>query len=252
MFNYDDLFQLLENNSRRWVKDWWEKYMKNVIEFRGVSIPQIKKCLKIWRDQNSLNQLPFNKQTEIIFPLFEAHYAEDKLAAVIYIQEYLINNTDWRAMLTRYSEVFGKKLIYDWNVNDWFCVRVLSPTAKLCGKECAEEIASWVNDVYLWKARSSLVGLIGLTKDKNYQDLICNTASVLIQREERFAKTAVGWVLREMSKNNLPAVKIFIKNNLEYYSKESLDNTIKYFEKPEKENIVAMFKKTNKPGKINE
>jgi 3-methyladenine DNA glycosylase AlkD len=51
---------------------------------------------------------------------------------------------------------------------------------------------------------------------------------VLIRREERFAKTAVGWVLRDLSKHDSAVVKDFVDQNLRYFSAESLRNALKY------------------------
>ena len=91
-------------------------------------------------------------------------------------------------MLQQYEKIFDEKLIYDWNICDWFCVRVLKNTIELHGQKAALEISKWNNSVYLWKARASVVAFIGLTKETQYLELIFANCKILLQREERFAK----------------------------------------------------------------
>lgn len=41
----------LNNLSSQKKKLWWEKYMKHVIQFRGVGIPEIRKMQKTWTNE---------------------------------------------------------------------------------------------------------------------------------------------------------------------------------------------------------
>ena len=45
------------------------------------------------------------------------------------------------------------------------------------------------------------------------------SCSKLIRREERFAKTAVGWILRELSKTDKKAVVAFIEKYAQIFFK---------------------------------
>jgi 3-methyladenine DNA glycosylase AlkD len=56
----------------------------------------------------------------------------------------------------------------------------------------------------------------------------------VIRRPERFAKTAVGWILREVSRNDPSFVRRVVTENIEHFSVESLNNAIKTFDKEEK------------------
>jgi 3-methyladenine DNA glycosylase AlkD len=60
----------------------------------------------------------------------------------------------------------------------------------------------------------------------------------LIRREERFAKTAVGWALRDISKYDQPFVRQFMDRDLRYFSMESLRNALKYFDGKERSSYV--------------
>ena len=117
---------------------------------------------------------------------------------------------------------------------------------KLNGKECAEAITKWNNAENVWQARCSLVSFTTLTKDYSYTGLLLASSSILIRREERFAKTAVGWLLREISKLDRQIVVDFISENREFFTRESHENTIKYFEQHEKKKMRESLKQVQK------
>jgi 3-methyladenine DNA glycosylase AlkD len=54
-------------------------------------------------------------------------------------------------------------------------------------------------------------------------------ADVLIRRKERFAKTAVGWVLREYSKKDAEFVLTFLSKHVKYTTSEVKRNALKYY-----------------------
>ena len=110
------------------TRRWWERYLKGAIAFRGVGIPQIRSVLAHWRSGAGIDTWPAAAQFDLALRLFEEPVAEDKLAGVLFIQDYLLTDVDWRTALARYEPLYGRKLIAEWNTCDWFCVRVLGPT----------------------------------------------------------------------------------------------------------------------------
>ena len=230
IFIIQSLQKLLEDISSQKKKQWWEKYMKNVIRFRGVSIPEIRNLQKDWYKIH-LKHFTYEEQVEIAIELFRQDLAEDKLAGILLLQNYLFDKISLEYMIMQYDIIFKEKLIYDWNICDWFCVRVLTNTIKKYGIDAANIISSWKSEEYLWKARASVVSFIGLTKDNRYYSNIFENCGVLIKREERFAKTAVGWILHDIYKTDKQIVFNFIDNNLKYFDKESLKNALKYTDK---------------------
>ncbi len=210
------------------TKQWWESYLKGVIPFRGVGIPQNRELLAHWRTANQIDTWPVEQQFELALAFFEQPFAEDKLAGILYIQNYLYDKLPWDAQLEKYDTVYQRKLIFDWNICDWFCVRVLGALIKKHGIECARAIAGWRDAGYVWQARSSLVPFVNLAAERDFRPFIEAASIALIKREERFAKTAVGWILREIFKHDAPFVFSFIDTHLASFSKESLTNALKY------------------------
>jgi len=241
------LQEILNTLSNQKKKQWWERYMKHVIEFRGVGIPDIRKIQKNWVKEHLLH-LSYEEQINIAMQCFRQKLAEDKLAGVLLLENYLYDKKPLDFMLIQYSGIFDEKLIFDWNICDWFCVRVLKNTIKLHGKKAAEKISKWKDSNNVWKARASVVTFVGLTKDTQYLELIFENCKILIKREERFAKTAVGWILHDIYKNHKESFFDFVDEYLDYFSLESLKNGIKHTPKKTQLEYIELFKSKTKPS----
>jgi len=235
---------LLEQHASPKTKEWWEKYMRYEIPFRGVGIPEIRQQIAFWREEYGIAAWSEEDQLRIALRLFEFPIAEDKLAGILFLQNYLYDQFDWKTLLEKYEQLYLNGWIFDWNTCDWFCVRVLGPTIAQHGLPCASAITSWNRSENLWQARSSVVAFVPVSSDSRYYPLIYESCGVLIQREERFAKTAVGWILRDLSKNDSDGVRQFVDQNLGNFSNESLKNALKYFSENERREFVQRLKTT--------
>jgi len=226
------------------TKDWWENYVKHGSKFRGVGIPKIREELKEWYKQEAVYELPLEQQLDLALALFAEEYAEDKIAGILFLQIYLYDKFDYKLLLSKFEHLFQKEYINDWNVCDWFCVRVLGPMIKENGKPCALAITRWNTAENVWQARSAAVAFANLAKENIYTPLLLKSCQKLIRRKERFAKTAVGWILRELSKADTKLVTDFITKQIKYFSKESLENAIKYFSQREKTKMKSLLAQT--------
>ena len=159
------------------------------------------------------------------------------------MQNFLYNKLPWQMLLDKCGAIYQEKLIFDWNICDWFCIRVLGAMIKKHGDPCAMAIANWKHADYLWQARSSVVPFVNLTATAKYYPYIHDACTVLINREERFAKTAVGWILRDVSRHDEHFVMTFIENHLASFSRESLANALKYFGQDKKNQYLQARKK---------
>lgn len=226
--NFASLQRKLDARASAKTRDWWQKYMKDVIPFRGVGIPVIREVIAEWRVDEGLDARAPREQFDVALELIREPIAEDKLAGVLYLQNYLIEEIAWKEALPKYAALFDDGHIFDWNLCDWFCVRVLGPTIATHGTGAARAIAAWREAENLWRARSSLVAFVNLVRDERWHSLIERSAATLIEREERFAKTAVGWVLRDLSKHEPQLVTRFIERHRSSFSNEALRNATKH------------------------
>lgn len=245
MTDYNKLKEKLKSRIAQFADEkrklWFENYIKHGTKYRGVQIPIIRAELKDWYKNESIDELPLDEQLNLALSFFEEDYAEDKLAGILFFQLYLYDKFDYRELLLRFETIFENGYIYDWSVCDWFCTRVLRQMIKKNGRGCAEAISEWHTANNVWQARCAVVAFTTLTKDNQYTSLLLKSNVKLIKREERFAKTAVGWILRELSKVDKQIVVDFIAENRQYFSRESHENAIKYFDKEKKKKMRELF-----------
>ena len=208
---------------------WWNRYMKGSIPFLGAGIPEIRKYLLELNAKEDLEALPMNRQVGLVKHLIRGTYAEEKLAAILYIQLFWLGKQRNNFILDLLSDAFDEHHIYDWNTTDWLCVKVLTPMIDSGDEEVLWTLKRWNRDPYLWKARASLVPFAQVRGLTAYRKVISPMADMLIRRKERFAKTAVGWVLREYSREDPKFVLDFLSRHVRHMTSEVKRNALKYY-----------------------
>lgn len=186
----------------------------------------IRSCVHSFLDDTHLPQ----ELRVLAWNMFRQDIAEQKLAAILILQEHLLPNNELVASrdLSEIAVLFQQDYIRDWNTTDWLCVRVLGPLIEQDNEDgnTARTISDWVKDPSnsLWQRRAALVSFVNLASKKEslYTDVILKTAEILVQDDARFAQTGVGWVLRSLSNVHAERVFDFLKDNKEYVSKECM------------------------------
>ena len=219
--------------------DWWNRYLKYTITFIGVPLPTIRKVLQKWYNSSPINLTSLKKLADDLISLSIAEY---KIAGILIYQEYLLNKIKNNEIIISIHTLFSKKVIFDWNTCDWFCVRILTPIIDQENKSDISQILDWYKKEYVWQARAAIVSFAqSKTLIKHYKSL-STPMEYLIKREEKFAKTAVGWILREIYKFDIPFVKKFLKSNSKYLIKDIIRNALKYMDKQEAKAFILTLK----------
>ena len=225
----ETLVQELKIRSVLQKADWWNSYMKGEIRFVGTSIAEIRKLLIEKNSSEGLDQLPMNQQVSLVNGLMRSELAEHKLAAILYIQLFWLGNQKNTFLLSLISDWFDDRFIYDWNTTDLLCVKVLTPLVDTGDEKLIWTLKRWNRDPYLWKARASLVPFARSKNIADHSKSIGRFSDILIRREERFAKTAVGWVMREYSKVDEDFVHDFLSKHVKHTTWEVKRNALKYY-----------------------
>jgi len=229
----DQITAKLQNLAEPRKKEWWDKYLKHVIEFYGVPMADIRTSVKDWvnlsglleedgeDDKNGASSIAVLKQTA--WSLIEQPVAEQKLAGILIFQNHVDMSVDDLSVL---EKLFQNSHIYDWNTTDWLCVRVLGPLVSREGDAAVAVFKSWVRDTEsapLWQRRAALVAFVNIASE--HCDHVLEIAGVLAQDEQRFAQTAVGWVLRNLASAEGHTTKVveFLKQNKEILSAEAIN-----------------------------
>jgi len=217
----------IDKKSNPKKSEWLENYVKHNIKSKGVGIPDIRNIIKEATKKYKILGLKEKEQIEILDELMQYQYTEGQLTSILFLQLYWKDKAP-KLQLELISKWFDRKWIFDWNVCDWLCVRVLSPLLDNSPKQVILELEKWNIDDYFWKARASLVLFAECKTIAEHKELIDRFSQTLIKREERFSKTAVGWVLRQYSKTNEQFVINFISEYKEWITSEVEKNATKY------------------------
>jgi 3-methyladenine DNA glycosylase AlkD len=218
------------------TREWWDKYLRGAASFRGVKMGDVRTAVHAWFEEERLAEhLSVGQQKDLALMLLEESYTEDKLAGVLFLQETLLpaGALDCHSDLPRFARLFDHGYIRDWNVCDWFCVKVLGPLIEHQGEACARAISEWREAESVWQRRASVVAFANLASKGNqnfpgFTEMMLDNCSHLLGSQERFAQTGVGWVLRELSCSDQGRVIGFVEANLDRFSREALKNATKY------------------------
>jgi 3-methyladenine DNA glycosylase AlkD len=218
------------------TREWWTKYLRGAASFRGVKMGDVRSAVHAWFAEERLgDHLSVGRQKDLALMLLQEGYTEDKLAGVLFLQEILLQAgaLDWRSDLPRFARLFDGGYIRDWNVCDWFCVKVLGPLAEQQGEACARAISEWREANSVWQRRASVVAFADLASkgDRNFPgftEMVLNNCAHLLGSQERFVQTGVGWVLRELSGSDEGRVIGFVEANVDRFSREGLKNATRY------------------------
>ena len=85
----------------------------------------IRATLRDWWREEALDDLAVSERKRLALKLLAESYSEDKLAGVLLLGEHLlpeVNADD----LPSFAAAFRSGHISDWNVCDWFSVKVLA------------------------------------------------------------------------------------------------------------------------------
>jgi 3-methyladenine DNA glycosylase AlkD len=209
--------------------EWWTQYLKGEIPFLGVDTPEIREVFLNRDRESAFNELSMNKQVSLVNGLMRGEFAEEKLAAILYVQMFWLDKMKGSFLMSLVSDWFEDRHIYDWNTTDWLCIRILTPLVDSGDPQVIWKLKQWNRDPYLWKARASLVPFARSRYITQYSKEIGQFSDILIRRNERFAKTAVGWVLREYSKHDPEFVLDFLSKHVKYTNSEVKRNALKYY-----------------------
>jgi len=218
------------------TREWWTKYLKGAASFRGVKMEDVRKAMHAWfKEERVGDSLSVRRQKDLALMLLEEDHTEDKLAGILFLQEILLpaGALDWRSELPRFARLFDQGYIRDWNVCDWFCVKVLGPLVERQGETCARAISGWREAGSVWRRRASVVAFANLASegDRNFvgfTEMVLDNCSHLLGSQERFVQTGVGWILRELSRSDESRVVGFVEANLDLFSREGLKNATRY------------------------
>lgn len=215
----------LDEHATDSTKDWWTKYLKGEAEFRGVKMADTRAVANAANDRFGLDDLSVADLFEVTDHLFARPATEDKLCATLLLAEHHLERLETDDV-ERLGAPLERGELADWNSCDWYCVKLLGPFIAHCDVERrATAVAGWRDRPGLWQRRAAAVAFVNLvTKEPLFagmQDLVVTVCERNVEDPTRWSQTSVGWVLRELSKQNPSIVESFLARHGEQMSTEA-------------------------------
>ena len=202
-------------------QQWWTNYVKGALFF-GVPMATVRSIGREW-----YRQFDTSDPVSLCLQLGGHPVSEMKLAGIAIMEHDLVPNG---VMVTKDLERVGEALrtgaYDDWNTCDWLCVKVIGRIVDGASRSLHDSVLGWASSDVLWKKRAALVGFVNLLPKAEpsvgFDMAFVEAASTVVADDRRFAQTAVGWTLRELSHRNPDLVRTFLRDHSPSMSPEAL------------------------------
>lgn len=197
-------------------------------EFLGIRVPEIRKAARKFR-QLSLDE------TEV---LLRSKFHEARLCAlIILVKKFEKGEPD------QCAEIFELYLQNRQYINNWDLVDVSAPSipgAYLWNHR--EEIGilqELAESDRIWDRRLAIMSTLYFIRQGSY-DPTLQLAKKLLADDEDLIHKAVGWMLREVGKQNMPTEEAFLKKYVHRMPRTMLRYAIEKFPEPKRKRYLQM------------
>lgn len=191
---------------------WKQQHQPHFQEGKQETLPQSHIQLQPSAQAAQLHSTPpIYLQLEVTFLLFHSQFVDDRLAAMVFLDEVLIpNRIATPELLPRLATLFPPGLISDFKACDHFAAKVLQPLLIRYGSQVSEHLRNWFSSDSVWQARAALSALTPLASDAIYDELLFSGCAIVLSRSEEEAKSIVGSALRALGKVRPELVERFL------------------------------------------
>jgi 3-methyladenine DNA glycosylase AlkD len=183
-----------------------KKYMKDLFDFYGIKSPIRKELYKTHKQKSGL--IPSDQKTEIVRWCWNApqrewqYFAMDFLGREakkadkesIELYEFMTLNKSW------------------WDTVDFIAANLVGTYFQKYPDQIPGMTKKWMSSGNMWLQRTCILFQLKYRKNTD-TDLLKSFIDPLKDSKEFFIRKAIGWALREYSKNNPVYVKQFVKTN---------------------------------------
>jgi 3-methyladenine DNA glycosylase AlkD len=244
-----DLKLRLAHESTDQARAFWTRYLRGTGMFHGVPMAKVRTCVRAWWNDHGLADHPAAVGKRVALALIEQPMMEDKLAGILVLQDLL--GTHLRSSdVPAFARLFANGHLADWNVVDWFVMKVLvtlldRPQGR---REAARVIAQWRTADTTWQRRAACLAFVKLAPRgeaalPGLTEHILTICTTVVWSHERFDQTAVGCVLRELSRAEPERVEAFIRRYALLMSKDCARHAVAKFPQPLRGELLAHHKR---------
>jgi hypothetical protein len=191
---------------------------------RRVTPSALRACVQAWWRDHGLAEHPAPVGKRVALALLER--AGTQRAGVVVLHELLADHLR-AADLAGFEALFASGALVGTAAVDWFGVKVIGTMLlRVRGRgDVARALVAWRNAGTSWQRRAACVGFTALAPQGDaalpeLTQLIFTLCGAVVWSVDRADQTAVGWLLRELSRAEPTRVEAFIRRNARLMSRE--------------------------------
>ena len=202
-----------------------------------------------WWSDHELGEHPAVVGKRIALALLEQKPTEDKLAGILVLEELLADHLR-TADLAAFADLFARNRLADGSVVDAFGVKVLGTLLRrVRGRaDVARGLALWRSAESPWQRRAACVAFTALAPQGDaactgFAQLVFTVCSAVVWSPERSDQTAVGWLLRELSRAEPTRVEAFVRRHARFMSRECARHAVERLPAARQQDLLAHWKR---------
>ncbi len=235
--NLDLNLKKLKKKGTKYRANHAKTYLKSPYDFYGVVSKDLRDHVNNYHKEN--HHISKDYLEQLLLRLWNSPWHTEKTFAVHLAAKYL-------DLFTDKDILFFKKWLDEcngWDHTDEICANIIG---KLLLKypNMKKDINSWTKDPILWTKRASLISYIKYVKIEqvNLKPIFSNIKK-LEKEKDFFIRKAIGWILREASKQQPKVVKKFVVSEKSKLSNLSIRQSLRIIET--KEFIINLINSKN-------
>ncbi len=243
-----DLRVRLRREQTDQARAFWKRYLQGAGKFHGVPMAKVRSCVRTWWTDHGLDTHPASVGKRVALALIEQPMVEEKLAGILLLQDF---GSHLRASdLPAFAKLFAKGHLAEWNVVDWFIMKVLvtlldRPHGR---REVARQLAQWRNAETIWQRRAACLAFVKLAPQGDAAipglvDHVLTICGTVVWSNERHDQTAVGGVLRELSRAVPARVEAFFHRYARLMSRECARHAVAKYPATKRTELLAHHKR---------
>jgi 3-methyladenine DNA glycosylase AlkD len=213
-----------------------KRYLKSDLDFLGVAVPDLRREVRSWSkqrpdlDRSGLSKLCRGLWSRRVHEL-QAFAIELLRARLGCLESSDIVLLEW--MLERSNS---------WAYVDAIAVHLAGPMVESFPR-LSVDLDRWARDENFWLRRSAMLALLlPLRRGSGDWQRFERYADEMLEEKEFFIRKAIGWVLREVSKNDPARVSEFVGLRVERVSGVTIREAVKYLPEQDRERLLSAYR----------
>ena len=187
-----------------------QAYMKSAMPFYGVTTPVLRKTARgVFADHPLVDAAAWRDATRELW--HKAKHREERYAAIELMA--------WPRYQRRFLDLDALPLIREmiisgawWDFVDALAIGQVGTLLKGENARMTETLRTWSYDDNLWIRRSAILAQLKFKEDTDLA-LLFDAIEGSIEDQNFFARKAIGWALRELSKTMPALVATYVRDN---------------------------------------